>query len=429
MALALALLAAAYLVGANVFLLPSIGPHVISRKPEKLTVSWQRAWSLWPGSVRARGLTVSGENLVNQWYVALDHARLRVSLLGLADKSVLVRSIEGSGLDVRLRPQAFDAELSVDERQLSVDALGAQRGYPEIPGRRLPASREAVEPSPGGAKPWTVELEVDGVTGLHQLHSGAERATGDIDLAGRARFVLQKRYLDIEVERLRLESARLESRGELLAEDLEVSIEGRLGPFEPAAVNGRDVFKELDSSTALAGKVTNLSALRHLLPERARVDVEGSGDLEVAIEVASGVVQSGSTLALSSGVVSVEFLGYAGMGRGEVMAATLADDGGTAVCARLSDYEIDRTGAQRGPAGSASRPLLHSSPESSDALWVSATSDRPTTSLSGATDTRPPRVVAVGRRSTTSIAWRAFLPKLPELSHLGGARGTLGGRF
>ncbi|MCP3960591.1 MAG: hypothetical protein GY719_22335 [bacterium] len=46
----------AWLVLANLFLSTGLAPWAINRKPEKRTITWEHAWTLWPACVYLRGL-------------------------------------------------------------------------------------------------------------------------------------------------------------------------------------------------------------------------------------------------------------------------------------------------------------------------------------------------------------------------------------
>ena len=273
-------------------------------------------------------------------------------------------------------------------------------------------------------RPWVVDLEVDEVDELHQLHSGAERAVGELDFQGRTRFQLRKQHMDIEVDELILSQARLESRGEVVAEEMRVELEGRLGPLVPEVTSGRSVLGELDSRLVVEAQVTNLSALRHLLPERTQLEIEGSGNLDVVIDIESGVLRDGSVLALSQGDVEVGFLGYVASGRGDVYAAVDAELGGTSVCAAVSDYQIDRRERASSSSTPSGRPLLRSRNES--ALWMHAVSDRYDLE-SGPGETRF-RVSVPTSQIDDLNRLAGTLPKLPELA-IDAGRGTLSGGF
>jgi hypothetical protein len=74
-------------------------------RPEKFFISWDRAWSWYPGNVQVRGVFANGQSRSQQWQFETPEASGSVALLPLAIKRVHVRRARALDVDFRLRPR------------------------------------------------------------------------------------------------------------------------------------------------------------------------------------------------------------------------------------------------------------------------------------------------------------------------------------
>ena len=56
-----------YLLGVNVFLNLGVFRPLINRKPEKILLEWDRAWTILPGHIHLRGFRIRGQTRRQQW--------------------------------------------------------------------------------------------------------------------------------------------------------------------------------------------------------------------------------------------------------------------------------------------------------------------------------------------------------------------------
>ena len=69
-----------YLVLINAALNVQLTQSIINQiKPDKFAVSWERAWSLYPFHVHARGIDVNGQAKSQQWQVQSPAASASIS--------------------------------------------------------------------------------------------------------------------------------------------------------------------------------------------------------------------------------------------------------------------------------------------------------------------------------------------------------------
>ena len=78
---AILILVALYLIGVNLALnLPATQAYLNSLRPDRLAISWERAWSWYPLRVEFRGFAADGQTPTEQWQVDAERAAAAVSL-------------------------------------------------------------------------------------------------------------------------------------------------------------------------------------------------------------------------------------------------------------------------------------------------------------------------------------------------------------
>jgi len=110
---------AVWLVLANLFLLPAIGPALIARHPERFHIGWDRAWSVLPGLAHVRGFECGGHTRNRLWRVRVERGRVLVNLPALDLRTFHGLWPRATGGDVRsgslrmARPLEVDAEVAL----------------------------------------------------------------------------------------------------------------------------------------------------------------------------------------------------------------------------------------------------------------------------------------------------------------------------
>ena len=73
----------AWLVLGNLFLNTALAPMAINLKPDKFSLQWARAWTLYPARVHATGLIVNQHSRTMDVEIRADWATARIRLLPL----------------------------------------------------------------------------------------------------------------------------------------------------------------------------------------------------------------------------------------------------------------------------------------------------------------------------------------------------------
>jgi hypothetical protein len=193
-------LAGTYLLLANLFLKTPLGPWAVNRRPERLTVTWESAWSPWPGEVRVRGLTVRGKTRRVSWSFEADRGRGWIDLPGLLARRFEVRGFEGEGVR------------STTSRE------PAAAGPPARP----PARRRR--------KPWTVRFTDVSLARVREIQINGFRFEGAGTAAGGFSTTMGGPFR-LDSTSLILKSARLSRGGTLLSSGLDLTAEAAIGPY------------------------------------------------------------------------------------------------------------------------------------------------------------------------------------------------------
>src|SRR6185436_20012390 len=254
-------LAALYPLAANLFLLPSVGPSLISRRPERFRIGWRSAWSVWPGEVHYEGLEIRGRQPRVRWWITAEQGTARIDLGALLRREVRVESLRARGVR------------SQTDRVLAGAAA---------PPARKPAARRP---------PWTIRLQRVEMEGVRELGYGPLLLQGDGRIAGSFRIILG-REVELGTTTLAMPAGRLLLRGGDLAREVDVRAELRLGPYSPRRHRGTAGFDFLTGHLTATGKVPELKVLERIDP--AGVAPAHPGTLAVDLRLEQGRLAAGS---------------------------------------------------------------------------------------------------------------------------------------
>ena len=136
----------AYVLLLNGILFLPLTQDLINKiRPEKFSISWERAWTLYPFSVNVRGVFANGQSRSQQWQFETPAASGSISLLPLVLKQVRVRSAQASDIDFRLRPRFKEGR----------DYTPYLSFYPDIEGWEM---TDAVTTPRKKKRPWNITV-------------------------------------------------------------------------------------------------------------------------------------------------------------------------------------------------------------------------------------------------------------------------------
>jgi len=353
LAFGVAILWPLYLVAGNLWLRPGGGlERLLNRRPERLSMHWESAWTLWPGVVHVRGFEIRNQTRVYQWWLAVDRGVVDVDVWNLQDRELLLGPLHGSGTAFRLRRR-----LDAPPRKRA----GRPELYPPIPGLANPPGRKPEElyPPKPGREPWHIRI-----TGV-QLDDVREVWIEEVRFAGQARMaggfdVRARQRLEVRPSRVEIEAGTLALGGGAKARPIFVDARGRIDahidPYAPQRFRGWEVLRFTSGRATLEGQVRSLAFLDVFFRETRWVDLRfAGGRTTVDFRLRRGRVLPDSRLEARPDRIAVTFLDYRALGDGKVRWWVEEGDAGDAdkkepqgrVSLELDRFHIQRKGHGR----------------------------------------------------------------------------------
>ena len=297
----------------------------ISRRPEILSVSWDSAWSVFPGVLHVRGLRIRKQNRHAQWTARLDSAKARVSLVGLLHRDLSFGSIEGDGLEVRLR---FRADPRPESRE-EADAWDRMRALePPLEGWTNPPDPrpEILRPPDPNRKRWRYRFEDVDVRGVREIWIGAHRFEGDARLLADLVDVKARHFFELDDAELRDVKGEVTTGGETLAKDVAGSLRCSIARQD---LGGRavEMLDDMDADVDLSAFVADLSLLDvHLRAIHGLSMKGGAGPVTAKVRLRDGRFAPGTHVVTEP--EGIEATVFAGILRGDASVAWDVEKGG-----------------------------------------------------------------------------------------------------
>jgi hypothetical protein len=311
-----------YLVAGNVWLRQGGLERMLNRRPERLSIHWESAWTVWPGVVHVRGFELRNQTRTYQWWVTVDQGTVDVDLWNLQDRELLLGPLTGSGAAFRLR-RRLDAPPRARPGQPDL--------YPPIPGLANPpqAKPEILYPPPpklrGGAKrdPWHIQITGLSLDDVREVwveevrFAGQARVAGGFDVRAGQRLEVEPSRLEIFEGVLALGSG---AKARPILADARGRVDGRIDPYSPRRFKGWQVLQLTTGRASLEGQVRSLAFLDVFFRETRWVDLRfgGGGRTTADFRLRRGRVLPGSRFEARPEGITVSFLDYRAQGDGTV---------------------------------------------------------------------------------------------------------------
>jgi hypothetical protein len=289
-------LALLYEVVGNVIISTDALRGLTNVTPDVLTVDYGRAWTLWPGTVHVKDLTVRFQDHNIQFLLRLDEAEVDIALWSLARKEFHATRVRATGASWRMLLKTDDAK--ADAARLEA--------YPPIGYARPAVRTPVVGPPADPAKLWTVRLDdveaaVREVWVVEFAWHGAGHVQGAFELQPRRRLWVGPALLTLEPGTLSIGPTQA-SRDFSLRADVDVA------PYDIQTHPAMQVFRPISASIQLAGHLDDLSFANRYPPHLA---VAGRGSVDADLRLIAGKLGPATTVALkldSLQVRSAEFI-------------------------------------------------------------------------------------------------------------------------
>lgn len=305
-----------YIVGANLFLSSARVQRLVSPNPHKLLVTWERAWTVWPGRIHLTGVEIRGQNRRLQWWAALDRTRVSVDLPALAWRTFHARSIAGDGLEFRLRlrlPAGGTPPTGPDGRPLTPDIPGLDNP-PHPPPEATGDPRRPEERPPG----WRIHLDRIALEGLREIWVDRYRLAGESGELRGAMELQVRGPLTVEQAEIELREGRMKRGGEELLEGVGLDLGVRLDTFHPKREKGLAFLRHVSGDLRLDTHTDSIGFLDPLIRRVPGLTLDSGGALTVDARIDHGQPAAGSRFELVPEGLQVAYHGFRADGRGRV---------------------------------------------------------------------------------------------------------------
>ena len=312
-----------YVAAARYFLSSGRLKALVNKAPDRTTIEYESASSLWPGRARVRRLHVRDRDRKAEWMFELEEARISFSILALLRGRLHVTSLSGSGSTFRARNRLTAAQAGDAKR---VARLPPIPGFPDPP-RLQPGESK---PPPTG-KEWPIRIDDLEVVGMRELWIDEYRYTGDGRLTGA--FLLQPRiHAQIFRAQLTTEGGTLKVGDDSLAEDVKATLRGKVEPWDPRDFPGSRMLRFLSGDGRASARLPDMELVNRLLGTLAGTRLErGGGLLAVHGSVERGVAQGSLDLSAPRVALRIVDVGFRGKldARANVAGLDLLKEGAT----------------------------------------------------------------------------------------------------
>ncbi len=297
-----------YVVGMNVFLSTSLFDRVVNQAPEMLDVHYRDGWSIFPGRIHARELSIRSSDNNVEWRLSIDEIEFDVHLLALVQRRFDVARAHGRGISMRIRQKLDAWPDTIDE----IAQLPPIDGFPAFSVRPAgPPSLERWEDSK--YELWTIRLEDVIAEDVREVWIDRGRFEGDAHITGR--FYLKPiRAVEIGPAHVLVRTGRVTAGASAaLANRVGGTADVTAERFDPRAIEGNGVLRYFTIGTDLSASLADPAMLPFGLPG----DVTLSSEVDaprLAVRIERGVLAPGTRIELETPralVSKANIIGYA----------------------------------------------------------------------------------------------------------------------
>ena len=285
----------AWVVLGNLLLDTGLAERLINRRPEKLSIHWERARTWYPARVHARGL-------VYEQHTGTMDIEVRASKVAASLRILPLLALRGV-LD------------DVDVRDLAVVVVREVPGGPEpAPERAEPGLRMAVE-----------DVEIHGVERVS--YNDITIAGGEVSIRGSAAVQIRG-PLELRDTIANWRNARITVGEETVADAISLGFRGEVTPFHPGLDSGPALLEKISGAVDIHGDSRDLRPLHLLLQGVEWIErLDGAGNVAVHMILDDGTLQPGTDVEVVASALELWFLGFAAEGSGRV-SADASESGG-----------------------------------------------------------------------------------------------------
>lgn len=284
----------AYVVLANVFLNTGLMARLVSYNPESVSMHYETAWTVWPGSMHVKGFRISGQDSVLQWTVEVDEAHADVHFTELFRRKFYASRVRAEGYVLRIRTLVDPTSVTALD-DAKIKALPPIPGYTNPPLKRaLPPEKKNLEYTDEGYDLWTAHLE-DIDTTVKEIWIEQVRYIGTGRVKGGFYFK-PLRAVRVGPAVLSLRDGEIHVADQVVAR-LDADIDITMSQFDPMNVTGLNAFETTGARVRLSAQVPGLDVANFFMEPGGSTRVaDGSGALDADLSINKGAIEPGSFL-------------------------------------------------------------------------------------------------------------------------------------
>ena len=283
----------AYPAIANVMILTGAAQVLANIKPQKLTMSWESAWTLLPGRFVVSGLEFQSTTPRNQFSLVVDTGKVNVSIFGLLSRTVAITQAEAAGVEVR---------------------------YAKVTG--------VIQSSSANAKPpWTIKLDNVSATGIRKAEIQNLTGVDDMTFLGSGTLDTLKMSIVTKGGLMQVDRAvgsmvidnqtGTKNDGAPLRIDADLSI----ASHRPRQYKGKEKLQFFTGTINAKGNFASIGPVSFLPDSELNLTTKGEGDLEAQLKIESGELMPGSQFTFESDSLKTTFLQFEATGNGIMKAS------------------------------------------------------------------------------------------------------------
>jgi hypothetical protein len=331
----------------NVFLSTGLFARIVDRQPDVIDVHFSRGWSLIPGHIHAKNLSIRGRDGNIEWILRLDDVEFDVSFRALASQRFEASHVHGRGISFRLRQRLAAPPNSPDEvaNLPPIEGLGPYAVRP-------PPGPDLQKWSDEAYHLWTGHLEDVVAEGVREVWIDDAHFEGSARIAGRFYFK-PVRLADVGPIQIDVHEGHVRMGASVVVERLAgATADVTVVPFDPRTVEGMNLLRQISFAATMHPVCPEIGRLPLPIPEGMGI----TGEVDVSrlvLGLRGGTLQEGTKVDAMSPRATVTRGEHRFTGVLAVVGAVMPVDGRRRLDlrAQVTDLDVVRTSAPRSPVG------------------------------------------------------------------------------
>ena len=276
----------AYPVIANIMILTGAAGVLANIKPQKLTMSWESAWTLLPGRFVITGLEFQSTTPRNQFHLIVDTGKVSVSVFGLLSRTVAITQVQAAGVEV---------------------------GYAKVTGVNESSSDNA-------RTPWTIKLDNISAAGIRKVEIQNLTGVDDMTFAGSGTLDTFKMSIVTKGGLMQVDRAvgSMVINNQVGAKNdgapLQIDADLSIASHRPRQYKGKEKLQFFTGTINAKGNFASIGPVSFLPDSELNLTTKGEGDLEAQLQIESGELMPGSQFTFESDRLKTNFRTFAGTG-------------------------------------------------------------------------------------------------------------------